>query len=402
MILLKNARISSIDGLVKKDILIEEGKITKIEDTIDKEGINLKGAYVLPGLTDIHVHFREPGFERKETIRTGSMAAAKGGYTTVFLMPNLNPVPDNLEHLKVEEDIIRKDAIIECIPYGSVTVGEKSMEVSDIDNLRTHTRYFSDDGVGFADYDVLDEALKKIKKYDLFIASHAEDRKLLTAREGEYLAVRREIEHAVRIGVRYHFCHMSTKESFDAIRKAQKQGYPITCEVTPHHLFLNEDDIHGNPNFKMNPPLRTKEDQMETLKALLDGTASVIATDHAPHTIEEKSREYAKCPNGILGLETAAPLVYTNLVKTGKITFRQMEDFLSNNPRKLTGLPLNEIKVGNVANLAVLDIDHEHIYSEDEILSKGKNSPFIGSTLYGFNIMTIYQGNIVYRKESQK
>lgn len=402
MILLKNARISSESGLIRKDILIEGKKITKIEDDIEGEGIDLSGAYVLPGLTDIHVHFREPGFEKKETIRTGNMAAAKGGYTTVFLMPNLNPVPDCLEHLKVEEDIIQKDALIECIPYGSVTVGEKSKEVSDIENLRTHTRYFSDDGVGFADYDVLDEALRKIKKYDLFIASHAEDRKLLTAREGEYLAVKREIEHAIKIGVPYHFCHMSTKESFDFIRKAQKDGYPITCEVTPHHLFLNEEDIHGNPNLKMNPPLRSKEDQEETLKALLDGTASIIATDHAPHTIEEKSKEYDKCPNGILGLETAAPLVYTNLVRTGKITFRQMEDFLSNNPRRLTRLPLNEIKVGNTANLAVLDIEHEHTYNEEEILSKGKNSPFIGMKLYGFNVMTVYKGNIVYRKENQK
>ena len=190
---------------------------------------------------------------------------------------------------------------------------------------------------------------------------------------------------------------MSTKESFDAIRAAQKEGLKITCEVTPHHLFLNEEEIK-NPNFKMNPPLRSKENQQETLKALLDGTACCIATDHAPHTIEEKSQEYDKCPNGIIGLETSAPLVYTNLVKTGLATLSQFEDWMSNNPRRLVRLPLNSIKEGNVANLCVLDIDHEHTYKEEEILSKGKNSPFINSSLYGFNMLTIYLGNIVYQK----
>jgi dihydroorotase len=398
--ILKNVRILEGNTLVSKDIRIEDTIIKEISDSISEDGLDMHGYYCMPGLTDIHVHFREPGQEKKETILTGSKSAAKGGYTTVFLMPNLNPVPDCLENLALEEEIIKNDAIIECIPYGSVTVGEKSEKVSDIENLKEHTRYFSDDGVGFANMDVLKEALQKIKKYGLFVASHAEDRTLKTAPAGEYVAVNREIGLAKEVGVSYHFCHMSTKESFDYIRKAQQDGYQITCEVTPHHLFLNEDMIKGNPNFKMNPPLRSEENRLETIKALLDGTASVIATDHAPHTKEEKSREYDKCPNGIIGLETAAPLVYTNLIRTGLASFKDMEDWMSNNPRRLTHLPLNEVKVGSKANLCFLDIDHEHEYREEEILSKATNSPFLNMKLYGFNMMTIYEGKIVYKKEN--
>ncbi len=397
MILLKNGKININNKLVKKDILIDGGKIISIKDQIEGEGIDLKGNYICPGLTDIHVHFREPGFSYKETILTGSKAAAKGGFTTVFLMPNLNPVPDNLEHLKEEEAIINRDAVIECIPYGSVTIQEKSQCVSDIDNLKTHTKYFSDDGVGFSNLTVLEEALYKIKKNHLFIASHAEDNVFKYAPQGEYLAVRREIELAKKVGVPYHFCHLSTKESFQAVLIAQKEGYKITCEVTPHHLFLNEENIK-DANYKMNPPLRSKEDQLATQNALLKGIACCIASDHAPHSKEEKQRPYDQCPNGILGLETSAMLTYTFMVKTGKATFNQFEDWLSNNPRRLTSLPLNTIEEGNEANLCVLDLEHKHVYSEDEILSIGKNSPFIGMELYGENQLTIYRGKIVYQK----
>ena len=398
--ILKNLVILVDGKLTKKDIEIKDGIYTRIEDSIPEDGLDMHSCYLTKGMCDIHVHFREPGFVSKESIHTGSLAAAKGGYTTVFLMPNLNPVPDNLEHLKVEEDIIKKDSVIESIPYASVSVGEKGNEVSDIDNLMTHTKYFSDDGVGFHDYSLLRTALKKIKDNHLFIASHAEDSVYKTKPEGEYIAVEHEIEIAKELNAPYHFCHMSTKQSFDLISKAQKEGYKITCEVTPHHLFLDEDDIKGNPNFKMNPPLRSKEDQKATLDALLSGVATIIATDHAPHTAEEKSREYDKCPNGIIGIETAAPLVYTKLVKTGIITLKQMEDFMCNNPRKLMGLKPLEIKVGEEASFTCMDLDNPHTYSSEEILSKGKNSPFIGTTLYGFSLLTVYKGNIVYKKEN--
>lgn len=399
--ILKNVLIRDGISLIKKDIEIKDGVFTRIEDSIPEDGIDMENAYLIPGLCDIHVHFREPGQTSKETIKTGNLAAVKGGYTTVFLMPNLNPVPDNLEHLKIEEDIIKKDALIECIPYGSVTIGEKGDEVSDIENLKNHTRCFSDDGVGFRNYEVLEKALNIIKKYDLFIASHAEDKIFKTDPKGEYLAVEREIELAKKLNCKYHFCHMSTKESFAQIKKALDEGYKITCEVTPHHLFLNESDIK-NPNFKMNPPLRSKEDQKATLNALLTGVSTVIATDHAPHTEEEKNKEYSKAPNGIIGLETALMLVYTNLVKTGIANYKQLEDWMSNNPRILTGLKPLEIKVGHEASCALIDIDHPHTYTKEEILSKGKNSPFINQTLYGYNKMTIYKGKIVYSTKGDK
>lgn len=396
--ILHNVRILKEGVLVKRDVEIENGIYTKIEEKIEGEGKDMEGCYLLPGLCDIHVHFRQPGFEKKETIFSGSRSAAKGGYTTVFAMPNLNPVPDCLENLKVEEEIIQRDSLIETIPYGSVTKGEKGEEVSDIETLKDHTRYFSDDGVGFHNLEVLKKALVLIKKYNLFLASHAEDSFYKTKEEGEYLQVRKEIQLAKEIGIPYHFCHMSTKESFDSIREAQKEGLPITCEVTPHHLFLNRDDIK-NGNFKMNPPLRSKRDQEETLKALLDGTCNIIASDHAPHTKEEKEREYEKCPNGIIGLETTAPLVYTNLVKKGLISYQRFEDILSNNPRRLMGLKPLKIEVGKEATCCCLDILSLHTYEEKEILSQGKNSPFLGKAFYGFNVLTIFKGKAVYVKE---
>ncbi len=309
--------------------------------------------------------------------------------------------PDCLENLKVEEDIIQKDSLIQTIPYGSVTRGEKGEEVSDIEELKNHTRYFSDDGVGFHNLEVLKKALYLIKKNNLFLASHAEDAFYKTREEGEYLEVRREIELAKEVGLPYHFCHMSTKESFDAIREAQKEGLNITCEVTPHHLFLNKNDII-NSNFKMNPPLRSIKDQEATLQALLDGTCNIIASDHAPHTKEEKEREYEKCPNGIIGLETTAPLVYTNLVKKGLISYQRFEDILSNNPRRLMGLNPLKIEVGKEATCCCLDISSLHTYEEKEILSKGKNSPFLGKSFYGFNFLTLFKGKAVYVKELDK
>ncbi len=396
--LLKNGRIRIGKELVKKDILIEGNKIVKISDSIDGDGIDLKNGYVCPGLTDLHVHFREPGNTQKETIKSGSLASAKGGYTTVFLMPNLNPCPDNLDNLKVEEEIIERDSVIKSIPYASVSVGEKGETMSDIEALKSHTRYFSDDGVGVNNIELLDNALKLIKENDLFIASHAEDAVYKALPAGEYVAVRREIEEAKKFDCPYHFCHMSTKESFEAIKEAQDKGYKITCEVTPHHLFLNEEMINGDPNYKMNPPLRSEENRIATLNALLSGVAQVVSTDHAPHTKEEKAREYSKAPNGIIGIETAAPLVYTHLVKEGLIDFEKFEDIMSNNALKLAKLPVNKIEEGSIANLCVLDIDNKHTYEESEILSKGHNCPYIGMSLYGFNVLTVYNGNIVYKK----
>ena len=396
--LLKNGRIRVGTKLEKKDILIEGNKIIKIEDHIEGAGLNLENKYVCPGLTDLHVHFREPGFEAKETIKTGSLSAAKGGYTTVFLMPNLNPVPDNIDALLKEIDIINRDAVIKCYPYASVSVREEGKEISDILNLKNKTRYFSDDGKGLNNNEVLDKAIKLAKDNNLFIASHAENYNYLpTDNRSEYEAVRNEIEIVKKYYANYHFCHLSTKESFELVKAAQDEGYKISCEVTPHHLFLNDSDINNDPNYKMNPPLRSEEDRKATLNALLSGVAKVISTDHAPH--ETKNKDYKLATNGIIGLETAAPLVYTNLVKTGLITFKEFEEYMSSNALALAGLPKNEIKVGSIANLCVLDIDNSHTYKESEIKSKGHNSPFINKSMYGFNTLTIYEGKIVYEKQ---
>ena len=402
MILLKNGLVMQ-DELKKLDILIDDKKIIEIAPNImgDYEVIDCSGRIIFPGLIDVHVHLREPGFEYKETIKTGSMSAAKGGFTTIMTMPNLKPVPDSVENLKVQMDIINKDSVVNIYPYGAFTKGEKGEELADIDDLAKYVKAISDDGVGVNNLELLDQGMKLVKKNNLVIASHAEDNIYKTAPKGEYLAVEREIKYAIKNDVKYHFCHMSTKESFDFIRKAKKNGAKITCEVAPHHLFLNEEMIKGNPNFKMNPPLRCNADMEATIKALLDGTADIIASDHAPHSIEEKQKEYSKCPNGIIGLETTLPLVYTNLIKTNKASLLDLKRWLVDNPSRIFNLENNEIRVGNNCNLVVIDIDNPHIYSVDEIKSKAQNSPYIGYKLYGWPILTICNGKIVYQKDGK-
>ena len=400
MLLIKNGYIvSGENDLVVKDILIKDDVIIKIEDKIDEkcEVIDAKGCLVMPGATDVHVHFREPGFEAKETIKSGTMSSAKGGFTCVMPMPNLNPCPDCYENLKVETDIIERDAIIDCYPYGTVSVGEMDKQMADIESIAPYVKAITDDGRGVNNLELLEHACRIAKKYNLVVASHAEDNFYKYAPEGEFVAVRREIEIAKRTGVKYHFCHMSTKESYDAIRQAKKEGYTnITCEVTPHHLVLSEDMIKDG-NWKMNPPLRSKANMEATIEALLDGTIDVLACDHAPHTKEEKQREYDKCPNGIIGIETSLPIIYTHFVKTGLISYKKFLDLAVYNPNRIFNLSNRDLKLGEIADIAILDIENPHTYTEEEILSKGVNSPFIGNTYYGFNKYTIKNGKVIYR-----
>lgn len=399
MILIKNGKIIENNSLVSKDILIDENTILKIDNNIDEncEIIDALGCLVMPGAVDVHVHLREPGFEYKETVKTGTLSAAKGGVTSIMSMPNLKPCPDCLENLNVQLAAINKDAIVNVYPFCSVTVNEEDKVLSKIDEMHDKVFGISDDGRGVNNLELLEQAMILAKKYDLTIASHAEDNYYKYDREGEYVAVRREIELAKKIGCKYHFCHMSVKESFDAIREAQKEGYNITCEVAPHHLILNKDMIK-NANFKMNPPLRPEEDRIATVEALLDGTACMIASDHAPHSIEEKSQEYEKCPNGIIGLETMIPIIYTNFVKTNLISLDKFLDILVYNPIKVFNLPKRDLKEGSIADIVVLDIENKHQYLEDEILSKGKNSPFINESYYGFTKYTFVNGKLVYKK----
>ena len=400
MILIKNGFIVLDNKLIKKDILIENEFIKKIDTQIecDCETVDASGCLVMPGAVDVHVHLREPGFEYKETIKTGTHSAACGGVTSVMSMPNLKPCPDSLKHLKVQLDIIKRDAVVNVYPFGSVTVNEEDKELSNIDEIHEYVYGLSDDGRGVNNLELLEEAMKLAKKYNLTIASHAEDNIYKYAPAGEYVAVRREIELAKKIGCKYHFCHMSTKESFEAIRKARLEGFTnITCEVAPHHLVLNETQI-VDANFKMNPPLRSEENRLATVEALLDGTAQMIASDHAPHSVLEKSLEYDKCPNGIIGLETMIPIIYTEFVKKGLIDLNRFLDLLVYNPIKIFNLPKRDLKEGSIADIAILDIENKYTYKKENIVSMGKNSPFIGNSYYGFNKVTLVNGKIVYKK----
>ena len=400
MVLIKNGKVIENNKLVAKDILIDGDRIVEISDSIsgNYEVLDAKGCMVIPGGVDVHVHLREPGFTNKETIKTGSMSAAKGGFTTIMTMPNLNPVPDNLEALRMQMDIIERDSVVNIYPYGAVSVNQEDKKKADIEGFYKYVKAISDDGRGVNNIELLKEAMMDAKKHNLVIASHAEDSVWKYAPEGEFIAVRREIELAKEVGCKYHFCHMSTKESFDAIRKAHTEGYTnITCEVAPHHLVLNEDMIIDG-NWKMNPPLRSEENRLATVEALLDGTAIMVASDHAPHTKEEKTREYSKCLNGIIGLETTFPIIYTEFVKKGLISLDKFLDIMVNNPAKVFNLPERKIEVGSIADIAVLDIENPHTYSEDEILSKGRNTPFIGNTYYGFTRFTLVNGKVVYKK----
>ena len=400
MILIKNGQVIENNKLVKKDILIENNLIKKIDSNIniECETLDATGCLVMPGAVDVHVHLREPGFTKKETVKTGTLSSAKGGVTSIMSMPNLNPCPHDLENLNKQLEIIKQDAVVNVYPFASITINEEDKEIAKIDEVANVAYALSDDGRGVNSLDILEEAMKLAKKYNLTIASHAEDNYYKYAREGEYVAVLREIELAKKIGCKYHFCHMSVKESFDAIKKAQDEGYTnITCEVAPHHLVLNKEMIK-DANYKMNPPLRSESDRLATVEALLNGTACMIASDHAPHTEEEKSQEYDKCPNGIIGLETMIPIIYTGFVKTGLISLNRFLDILVYNPIKVFNLPKRDLKEQMIADIAVIDIENKHTYTKEEILSKGKNSPFIGNSYYGFTRYTLVNGKIVYKK----
>ena len=278
--ILKNGYIIENNSLVKKDILIQNELIVEIADEINienEETLDVSNLLVIPGAVDVHVHLREPGYTHKETIKSGTLSSAKGGVTTIMAMPNLNPTPDNLENLNLEKALIKNDALVNTYPYAAVSCGQKGVMMADLEELSKHVYAITDDGVGVNNISILVEAMKIAKKYNIVMASHAEDIVDSKLPQGEYVAVRREIEYAKEIGCKYHFCHLSTKESFEAVRKARSEGYlNITCEVSPHHLFLNEGMIKDG-NWKMNPPLRSEENRLETIKALLDGTAQVIA-----------------------------------------------------------------------------------------------------------------------------
>lgn len=417
-ILCKGATCFLDNKLQKADILIENGNIVSVGGALDVSGCEVfdcSGKYIFPGFVDVHVHFREPGFSYKETIRTGSMAAAHGGYTAVCTMPNLSPAPDSPKHLQEQLDLIARDAVIRVYPYGTITKGEKGEELSDMEALADRVIAFSDDGRGVQRDEIMEEAMTRAKKLNKIIAAHCEVNELLRGgyiHDGRYAALHghkgicsesewRQIERDIALckntGVRYHVCHISTKESVALIRQAKADGVDITCETAPHYLVLDDMQLEEDGRFKMNPPVRSKQDGFVLIEGLLDGTIDMIATDHAPHSAEEKAKGLAGSLMGVTGLETAFPILYTELVMKRVLPLEKLIPLMSTAPATRFGLK-SGIKVGNPADLCIYDLNTSYKINPDEFLSKGKATPFAGRTVYGKCIMTLCGGKIAYKE----
>ncbi len=367
------------------------------------------GCHVLPTFCDVHVHFREPGFLYKETIATGSAAAAKGGYTDVCTMPNLNPVPDSLAKLQLQLDAIQKDARIRVHPFGSLTVDEKGETLAAFEEMAPFVIGFSDDGRGVQDTGMMREAMQRVKALGKVLSAHCEDNSLLNGgyihkgayaaqhghlgicSESEWKPIERDIQLAADTGCKYHVCHISTKESVEIIRQAKKSGVDITCETGPHYLVLDDSILQEDGRFKMNPPLRSPADREALLEGVADGTIDMIATDHAPHSAEEKAKGLKDSLMGVVGLETAFPILYTRLVKTGFITLPKLVEMMAITPRRRFGLPQTQ-------DFCVYDLECMYTVDPNTFATKGRSSPFTGDTVYGENLLTVCDGKVVYAK----
>ena len=364
---------------------------------------------IFPGFCDVHVHLRQPGFSYKETIKSGTQASAHGGYTTVFSMPNLKPVPDSAEHLKEQLDIIKKDAVINVLPYGAITVGQNGEELSDMEGMAKDVIAFSDDGRGVQSEEMMKEAMLRAKTLGKIIVAHCEDNSLLhggyihdgvyaskhshrgICSESEWKPIKRDLELCRQTGCAYHVCHISCKESVELIRQAKAQGIDVTCETGPHYLILTDEDLKEDGRFKMNPPLRSKEDRQALIEGVLDGTIDMIATDHAPHSQEEKSRGLEKSAFGIVGIETAFQLLYTHLVKKNIISLERLVELLAVNPRKRFGLEYDN-------SFTVWNLDKKTVINPSDFLSMGKATPFEGEEVFGECELTVCNGKTAYKK----
>lgn len=394
----------------KKDIIIKalaENGFTVCCDGAEFSSF-LDSCAVFPGFVDVHVHLREPGFIYKETVASGTKAAARGGYTEVCSMPNLSPTPDSMENLKIQLDAIEKDAVIGVHPYGTITIGEKGEQLSNMETIAPYVIGFSDDGRGVQNDNMMKEAMLTAKKLGKIIVAHCEVNELLRGgyihdgeyakkhdhkgicSESEWKQIERDIELIREIGCAYHVCHISTKESVDLIRKAKAEDLDITCETGPHYLLLDDSDLQEDGRFKMNPPLRSAADRLALIEGIKDGTIDMIATDHAPHSAEEKSRGLKSSLMGVVGLETAFPVMYTGLVKTGIITLEKLIDLLSTNARKRFNLPLSE------NDFSVWNLDKKYTVNPDDFLSMGKSTPFAGNEVFGECIMTVRDKKAAY------
>lgn len=365
--------------------------------------------FVFPGFCDVHVHFREPGFSYKETIETGSKASAAGGYTAVCTMPNLNPVPDNAEHLEQQLRLIRDQACIHIYPYGAITVGQKGETLADLSGMAPDVIAFSDDGRGVQSDEMMRQAMLQAKALGKMIVAHCEVNDLLRGgyihdgeyaknhnhkgicSESEYAQIARDLHLAEETGCAYHVCHISAKESVALIREAKKRGVNVTCETAPHYLVLSDSDLQEDGRFKMNPPIRGIDDRNALIEGIRDGTIDMIATDHAPHSAEEKSKGLAGSSFGIVGIETAFPALYTHLVQKGVITLERLVELMALNPRKRFGIPMGK-------DFAVWDLQESFTVNPDQFISKGRATPFAGWKLNGVCKMTVCDGKVVYRK----
>ncbi len=419
--LINNIRVINHDNdLISAALWIEDGKLKAIGTSFNEVGfdkiIDGKNALATPGFVDVHVHYREPGFTYKERIATGSLAAARGGYTTVCAMPNLDPVPDTPARLQEQMARNEKDGVVKILQYAPITTGLKSEEIVDMKAMKDLGAFaFTNDGVGVQTAGTMYLAMKQAAELKMALVAHTEDNSLLfggVMHEGkknkelglpgilnvtESSQIARDLLLAEETGVHYHVCHVSTKESVRIIKDAKAAGVHVTCEVTPHHLLMDEEDItkdHGY--FKMNPPLRSKEDHQALIDGLLDGTIDCIATDHAPHGHEEKNQSMLKSPFGITGSETAFSLLYTRFVKTGIFTTEQLVDWMATKPAEIFGIDAGTLTIGKAADIALLDIDDEVEIKEEDYVSMGVNTPFTGQKVYGQPLVTLVDGKVVY------
>ncbi len=425
--LIQHAKLLNETGeLIEQDVLVnEEGRIEEIAVGIEKgahETFDAKGNLLVPGLVDLHVHLREPGGEHKETIETGTKAAAKGGFTTIAAMPNTRPVPDNEDTMDKLMDRIKKTASVRVLPYGAITTRQLGEELTNFEGLKTHGAFaLTDDGVGVQNAGMMLEAMKRAAASNLSIVAHCEENTLInggSVHEGHFskenglngipsvceaVHIARDVLLAEAAGVHYHVCHISTKESVRVVRDAKQAGINVTAEVTPHHLLLSEDDIPGlDTNYKMNPPLRSKEDREALLEGLLDGTIDFIATDHAPHSQDEKAQSMEKAPFGIVGLETAFPLLYTHFVEKGTFTLKRLVDWLTVKPARAFGLEYGTLSSGVQADMTIINLTEEADINPELFVSKGKNTPFTGWACKGWPVATFVNGKIVFEKGSDQ
>jgi dihydroorotase len=417
--LLKGAMLYRKQTLCEGDLMIRQGKLFPLPsptETSDLPVVPLSGKVVIPGFADIHVHLREPGFSYKETVLTGTRAAARGGYTDLCAMPNLNPPPDDMGHLAEELKIIGRDACVRVKPYACITRGQRGDELVDFQALAPYVAAFSDDGRGVQSESVMRSAMERVRAVGGLIAAHCEDDSLLSggyvhdgeyakrnghkgiSSESEWRQVERDLRLAKETGCRYHVCHVSTKESVALIRKAKAEGTDVTCETAPHYLLLTDEDLQDDGRFRMNPPIRSATDRDALIEGLVDGTIDMIATDHAPHSAEEKAGGLKGSAMGVVGLECAFAVLHTRLVRTGILSLSRLFELMIDKPRERFGLPLRTLEEGQPADLAVLDLDREWVIRPERFFSKGHATPFDGMRVTGDCTMTMAGGEIVWQE----